>query len=236
MRQELSLKCLVVCVAVGLWFDVQGAPAALPEVSGVELQPLVAQVKRLTEALEYLGAPLSPEKQQALEAAMAMSDEHAATRSIQEILDPQCLISLTINPEMRVKVTPGPAEPLLPEQGWRTFLIKVQKILADGQLRGVSFEVRVERSSWVALRILASSHTNPIFVLVGDRPIRASSKSAAWCLQGVDQCWSEKERFIKADELASAKEAYEHARSTYRRLLAECQAAGSTSVEAKLGQ
>src|ERR1035437_5936889 len=159
-----------------------------------------------------------------------------STRSIQEILDPQCLISLTINPEMRVKVTPGPAEPLLPEQGWRTFLIKVQKILADGQLRGVSFEVRVERSSWVALRILASSHTNPIFVLVGDRPTRASSKSAEWGLRGVDKCWAEKERFIKPDEMTSAKDAYEHARSTYRRLLAECQSSGPTSAEAKSGQ
>src|ERR1035441_3657842 len=101
MGQELSLKCLVACVAAGLWFDVQGAPAALPEVSGVELQPLVAQAKRLTEALEYLGAPLSPENQQALEAAMAMADERAATRGIQEVLDPQCLVSVTINPEMR---------------------------------------------------------------------------------------------------------------------------------------
>ncbi len=35
MRQERSLKCLAVCVAAGLWFDVQGAPAALPEVSEV---------------------------------------------------------------------------------------------------------------------------------------------------------------------------------------------------------
>jgi hypothetical protein len=111
-----------------------------------------------------------------------------------------------------------------------------QVILADGQLREVSFETRVERSSWVALRILASSHTNPIFVLVGDKPIRASSKSAEWCLQGVDKCWAEKERFIKADELTSAKEAYESARATYRRLLAECRPAEPTTTEAKPGQ
>src|ERR1035437_5936890 len=100
----------------------------------------------------------------------------------------------------------------------------------------ISWMLRVERSSWVALRILASSHTNPIFVLVGDRPIRASSKSAEWCLRGVDKCWAEKERFIKPDEMTSAKDAYEHARSTYRRLLAECQSSGPTSAEAKSGQ
>ena len=35
-------------------------------------------------------------------------------------------MSVDINPEMRVKAAPGPADPLLVEQGWRTFLIKVQ--------------------------------------------------------------------------------------------------------------
>ena len=43
--------------------------------------------------------------------------------------------------------------------------------------------------------------TNPVFVLVGEKPIRASRRSAEWCLKGVDQCWSQKQRFIKADEM-----------------------------------
>jgi hypothetical protein len=96
-----------------------------------------------------------------------------------------------------------------------------QDLLADGQLRELSFEVKLERSSWVALRILPSSHTNPIFVEVGGKPIRASRRSAEWCLKGVDQCWSQKERFIKGDEIEQAKAAYEHARQTYTRLVAE---------------
>src|SRR5262249_39763680 len=98
-----------------------------------------------------------------------------------------------------------------------------QEILADGTMRDISFETRIEKSSWVAVRILASSHANPVFVLVDGKPIRADSRSAEWCLQGVDKCWQQKERFIKPDELAQAKEDYEHARVTYRRLLAECQ-------------
>jgi hypothetical protein len=95
---------------------------------------------------------------------------------------------------------------------------------ADGELRDISFEAPIEKSSWVALRILPSSHTNPIFVLVDDKPIRASRRSAEWCLKGVDQCWSQKERFIKPAEMADAKSAYEHARLTYRRLVQECAA------------
>jgi hypothetical protein len=40
----------------------------------------------------------------------------------------------------------------------------------------------------VALRILPSSHANPVFVLVGGKPIRASRRSVEWCLKGVGQC------------------------------------------------
>ena len=74
---------------------------------------------------------------------------------------------------------------------------------------------------WVALRILGSSHTNPVFVLVGGKPIRASRRSAEWCLKGVDQCWSQKQRFIASGEMDDARAAYEHARQTYRRLITE---------------
>ena len=94
-------------------------------------------------------------------------------------------------------------------------------IVADGTLREVSFPVKLERSSWVALRILPSSHTNPIFVLVEDKPIRASRRSIEWCLKGVDQCWTQKRKLIAAGELAEAEKAYEHARAEYRRLLGE---------------
>ncbi len=96
-------------------------------------------------------------------------------------------------------------------------------LLADGQIRDLAFDVPVERSSWVALRILPSSHTNPVFVTVGDRPIRASRRSAQWCLQGVDQCWKQKQRFIRPAEMDQAREAYDHARQAYRRIMAECE-------------
>jgi hypothetical protein len=95
-------------------------------------------------------------------------------------------------------------------------------IVADGREQDVAFEVDLSRSSWVALRILPSSHTNPIFVVVGDQPIRASRRSVEWCLQGVDQCWKSKERFIKPAELDEARRAYAHARTTYQKRLAEC--------------
>jgi hypothetical protein len=48
-----------------------------------------------------------------------------------------------------------------------------KQIIADGSINDVTFDLPIERSSWVALRILPSSHTNPIFVKVADKPIRA---------------------------------------------------------------
>jgi len=96
-----------------------------------------------------------------------------------------------------------------------------QEILADGQLRPVSFEYAVDFSSWMALRILPSSHTNPIFVLVGSKPIRASRRSADWCLRAVDQCWSQKVPQMRPEELPEAAQAYEHARQAYRERLKE---------------
>jgi hypothetical protein len=96
-----------------------------------------------------------------------------------------------------------------------------KQIVADGAMRDVAFDVPIQRSSWVALRILPSSHTNPIFVLVGDKPIRASVRSAEWCLKAVDVCWKAKLPKISAKEQPDAERAYEHARQVYRRILAE---------------
>jgi hypothetical protein len=95
------------------------------------------------------------------------------------------------------------------------------RLTADGALRDVAFDVPVERSSWIALRILGSAHTNPIFVRVGQRPIRASRRSADWCLKAVDQCWSRKSLRMRAVEREAALFAYEHARARYRQILSE---------------
>ena len=97
-----------------------------------------------------------------------------------------------------------------------------QNIVADGRIRDIAFDVPVERSSWVAVRILGSSHSNPIFILVDGKPIRASRQSAQWCLAAVDQCWTQKAPKISKAELPDAQAAYDHAREVYTQLVAEC--------------
>ncbi|MFL6257745.1 MAG: CehA/McbA family metallohydrolase, partial [Pyrinomonadaceae bacterium] len=97
-----------------------------------------------------------------------------------------------------------------------------KNITADGSMQDFAVEVHLERSAWVALRILPSSHTNPIFVIVGGKPIRASRRSAEWCLKAVDQCWSQKAPQISERERPDAARAYEHARRVYRKIIEEC--------------
>src|SRR5262249_2978466 len=52
--------------------------------------------------------------------------------------------------------------------------------------------VKIERSSWVALRHFPQMHTNPVNVIVNDQPIRASRKSAEWCIGTIEQLWRER--------------------------------------------
>jgi hypothetical protein len=67
-------------------------------------------------------------------------------------------------------------------------------IVADGGIHPLEFEVPVDASSWIAARVLPAAHTNPVFVIVNAKPIRASRRS---------------------------REAYDHARMVYRKLIGE---------------
>jgi hypothetical protein len=96
-----------------------------------------------------------------------------------------------------------------------------KEVLADGSEQEVTFSVPIKASSWVALRIFPTSHTNPVFVLVGDKPIRASKRSAEWCLKAVDKCWEQKKRAIRASELPAAEKAFDESRKTYTKIAAE---------------
>jgi hypothetical protein len=94
-------------------------------------------------------------------------------------------------------------------------------IVADGRVNDLRFDVPVSESSWIAARVLPAAHTNPIFALVGNKPVRASRRSAEWCLDAVNQCWTQKAPRIAVTDLGEAKRAYDHAREVYRTLIAE---------------
>jgi hypothetical protein len=94
-------------------------------------------------------------------------------------------------------------------------------LLADGKPQPVSFDAAIPRSSWVALRIMPSSHTHPVFVGVGGRPVRASKRSAQWCRDCVDKVWEVKAPFMRESERPSAADAFDHARVAYDAIVDE---------------
>lgn len=90
-----------------------------------------------------------------------------------------------------------------------------RELEADGEIVPMEFDIDIPHSSWVAVRILPSVHTNPVFVHVDDQPIRASRKSAEWCRDAVDVCWESKSPRIREGERDAAKAAYDEARAIY---------------------
>lgn len=99
--------------------------------------------------------------------------------------------------------------------------VQTKAIPADGSQQKLEFDLDLPQSSWVALRILPSCHTNPIFVEVDQKPIRASRKSAEWCAKAVEVCWNSKAQRIRESERAAARAAYDQARDIYARIATE---------------
>jgi hypothetical protein len=99
-----------------------------------------------------------------------------------------------------------------------------QEVPADDEPHGLAFEVPIERSSWVALRQFPQMHTNPVEVLVGDQPIRASRKSAEWCVAVIEQLWRVRRNAIAPNERAEAERTFQWAIERYRKIAAECPA------------
>jgi hypothetical protein len=99
--------------------------------------------------------------------------------------------------------------------------VEKKELLADGHIEDLKFSFTPDGSSWVALRVFPSCHTNPVFVELGGKPIRASKKSAQWCLDAVDVCWKQKVKQTRPAEQAAAAQAYQVAREAYAKILAE---------------
>ncbi len=106
-------------------------------------------------------------------------------------------------------------------------VVAERTIEADGRMQTITAQIAIADSSWVAVRVLPSGHTHPVFVEVAGRPIRATSRSARWCRTAVDVLWNEKVGFIRPSERAEADAAFDHARRTYDRIERECRERGA---------
>jgi hypothetical protein len=119
--QRLPKAALFSALTLTLWSSPLPAWAQKLEAVEVEGQPLAANVDRLLQALQFLGMPFRDDKTTALKAAIKARD----AGKIQEIVDPQVLLVVTLNPESRVKVARGPASAVLQQNGYVPALVKV---------------------------------------------------------------------------------------------------------------
>jgi len=124
--QTCKVLCAVlVTVCVATPARAQTPAPSEHHATAMPLQPFAVLARRVETALEYLGQPLAAADREALAAALTRTDEHAAVAAATAILDRYALVHAHINPESRVKVTPGAAAPALVQAGTRVFLVKV---------------------------------------------------------------------------------------------------------------
>jgi hypothetical protein len=153
----------------------------------------------------------------------------------------EAIVAARLEPEITLETTP---KRILPGWGWHLewarvgttravpvelvvngIAVEKTSLLADGAPRPLKFKTPIARSSWVALRIMPSAHTHPVFVTVAGKPIRASKRSAQWCRTCIDKVWEVKSPFMREIERPAAAEAFDHARRTYDKITSESETA-----------
>ena len=82
---------------------------------------------------------------------------------------------------------------------------------ADGKLHSIESKLKIEQSSWVAVRQFPQLHGNPVNVIIAEKPIRASQRSARWCVEMTKLLWKNRERSINREERDEARAAFDQA-------------------------
>jgi len=101
-----------------------------------------------------------------------------------------------------------------------------KEVPADDKPHEITFDVPIKQSSWVALRQFPQLHTNPVNVLVGGKPIRASKASAKWCIGTIEQLWRERGNPKTGPKIADAERpeaetTFQKAIEMYKAIVAE---------------
>ena len=100
-------------------------------------------------------------------------------------------------------------------------VVSSKQVPADSQPHELEFSTKIDRSSWVAVRHFPQMHTNPVNVLVGGQPIRASRQSALWCIAAIEQLWRARNEKISPLEREEARKTFWSAIDRYRQIAKE---------------
>lgn len=128
----------------------------------IPAQPLLSQAKRLVQALDYLGSPLQPADKKELQLLFDRSPDASSVARVEKILDPYCIVTIDINSEARVKAIRGPARAVLMQNGWKTFLVKVNN------QAGVTARLEVTSPNAAPLMHMSHKSSNTPHVMPGE--------------------------------------------------------------------
>ncbi|MEM8667525.1 MAG: CehA/McbA family metallohydrolase [Planctomycetota bacterium] len=90
-------------------------------------------------------------------------------------------------------------------------VVATSQIPADGSVHVIEQPITIDQSSWIAIRQFPQLHSNPINVIIDDKPIRASADSARWCIEMTELLWKNRGKGIAANERDEARQAFDHA-------------------------
>lgn len=88
-------------------------------------------------------------------------------------------------------------------------VVAARTVKADGKSYAFEEEIDIQESSWIAVRQFPQLHTNPVNVLVAGKPIRASRRSALWCIGMTELVWKNRQRTIAPRERPDAEKAFQ---------------------------
>jgi hypothetical protein len=100
-------------------------------------------------------------------------------------------------------------------------VVASKPVVANGREQTVAFKIPVSQSSWVALRLMGAAHTNPVFVLVDNMPVRASRASVEWSIRSLQEIFQANNARWKTSDYLEARAAYEYSYAVYQKILAE---------------
>jgi hypothetical protein len=141
------MRQFVLVGAVCLFTAASASGDALPVVPDADWDRFRSHVRQVAEALAKLDAPLPPDVGKRL--AMVLAGSKPAVEEVQELLDPLCLVGVTINPESRVKAARGPATAELRQGRAAALLVKVHN--DAGVTHGLT--VRSPGVGWLDLKV-----------------------------------------------------------------------------------
>lgn len=98
-----------------------------------------------------------------------------------------------------------------------------KSVNADGKVYSFDETLTIDQSSWVAVRQFPQLHTNPVNVIVGQKPIRASRRSAEWCIGMTKLVWQNRQRTITPAERSEAQTTFIRALNKLAKISQECQ-------------